>query len=290
MNCGFPIWVNERLRPCGKCQGCARKRRNSWVGRMVMEQTQHKECAFVTLTYDEANLPLVHQEENDVWIPTLVKSHVQRWIRSVRKKATRYDRELRYFAAGEYGDKSGRPHYHLIVFGTGPFWNQIYAESWNKGFVSSYEATPASMAYVAKYCLKGGKDPELDLPVHGEWNAETPRITTPPFRLTSRRPAIGTTYAPIIAMQLARDTGHGLSYDPAHNGPVNQIRFQGKKYPLDRLMKDHLGEQLSLRGVNHFMLDAMLNRDYPEPTNEEVFKARQRHNKALRSRESRLKL
>ncbi len=288
MTCGFPILVHDRLRPCGHCQGCARNRRNAWVGRMIMEQTQHKESAFVTLTYEDA--PLVHHEDNDVWIPTLVKSHLQKWLRSVRKKATYFGENFRYFAAGEYGTKKGRPHYHVITFGTGPLWNEIYKDSWSRGFVSSYEATPASMAYVAKYTLKGGTDPELDLPEHGENSLEVERVTQPPFRLMSRKPAIGATFAPNIARQLARGTGHGITYDPSFCGPVNQVRFQGKKYPLDRTMKHHLEQQLLGRGVNTHLVDAMLRRDYPEPDHEEIEKARQGHHKALRNRETRLKL
>jgi len=256
-----------------------------------MEQTQHKESCFVTLTYDEANLPIVHHEESDSWIPTLAKSHVQKFIRSVRKKTTHLERHLSYFAAGEYGDKGGRPHYHLILFGTGPLWNQIYEISWKKGFVSSYEATPASMAYVAKYCLKGGRDPELLLPTSTpHTDPKENRVTTPPFRLTSRRPAIGATFAPNIAKALARDTGHGLLYDPHKSGPANRITIRNKHYPLDVTMKSHLEQALIDRGVNSFMVSAMLTRDYPEPTNEEIQKARETHQKALRQRNNRTKL
>ena len=294
MTCGFPIDVGGKLRPCGKCQGCARKRRNSWVGRMLMEQTQHQESAFVTLTYNDENLPWAHNEENDLWIPTLVKSHCQKWIKSVRQKAMHLDRPLRYFAAGEYGTKGERkinPHYHIILFGTGPLWNKIYEESWKKGFVSSYAATPASMAYVAKYCLKGGQDPELHLPTsQPQSDPAENRATSPPFRLTSRRPAIGTTFAKNIATSLVTANPHGLLYDPSLQGPANQIQISKKNYPLDTTMKHHLETALYARGVNDEHINAMLNRDFPEATDEEIKKARGAHEKALRTRDTRLKL
>ena len=257
---------------------------------MLLEQSQHKESAFVTLTYQEGELPLVYHPEHDIWIPTLEKSHLQKWIRSVRKKGTHLGRKLRYFAAGEYGSKSGRPHYHLILFGIGPTWNQIFADTWNRGFVSSYEATARSMAYVAKYCLKHGNDPELNLPEYGEYSLENPRITTPPFRLTSRRPALGTTFAQHIATSLVPATGHGLLYDPSETGPVNRLLIAGKSYPLDRTMKSHLDDQLVDRGVNDDQLTAMLHRDDWDPTHEEIIEARALCRKAGRTSNKKIKL
>jgi len=257
---------------------------------MLMEQTQHNESAFVTLTYADEYLPQA-RTEGDLWIPTLVKSHPQKWIRSVRQKAMQHGLPIRYFAAGEYGEKSGRPHYHVILFGIGPLWNRIYEESWKKGYVSSYEATAASMAYVAKYCLKGGKDPELQLPTclpHEDPGIN--RVTIPPFRLTSRKPAIGATFAPNIANSLVSRTGNSLSFDPSRAGPANRIRIGGRKYPLDRTMKGHLEKALLERGVHELQVDAILSRDFGDPTNEEIEKGRQAHQKALRQRGSRAKL
>jgi len=248
---------------------------------MLMEQAQHTESAFVTLTYK--NAPMVFRPEDETWIPTLVKSDLQNWLRSVRKKSTRLGVVFRYFAAAEYGDEGGRPHYHVITFGTGPFWTSIYEDSWNKGFVSSYEATPSSMAYVAKYCLKGGRDPELD-------DHPTTRISLPPFRLMSRNPAIGKTFAPNIANTLAGRDGHGSSYDPTRSGPANQVRIHGKRYPLDRTMRQYVGTELLQKGINPYMADAMLNRDYPDATQDEIKKGREAHTKALRQRNARNKL
>ena len=162
---------------------------------MLMEQTKHRETCFLTLTYAPEHLPHVYHEESDTWIPTLVKSHLQKWIRSARKTCTWNTSPIRYFAAGEYGTKSGRPHYHLILFGIGPTWTDLFAKTWKKGFYSVYEATPASMAYTAKYCLKGGEDPELNLPTSTPHSLEEDRATVAPFRLMSRKPAIGASFA-----------------------------------------------------------------------------------------------
>jgi len=55
-------------------------------------------------------------------------------------------------------------------------------------------------------------------------------------------------------------------------------------------MKAHLAAALIEKGVNHYMVDAMVNRDFGDPTNEEIKKGRESHQKAIRQRGSRAKL
>ena len=79
---------------------------------------------FVTLTYNEDFLPVVEVEDpytgQRMLRETLRKTDLQAVIRRMdyhyRKK---YDKALRYLAAGEYGGQFGRPHYHLILFDIG---------------------------------------------------------------------------------------------------------------------------------------------------------------------------
>jgi hypothetical protein len=59
----------------------------------------------VTLTYDDRFLPEGGQ---------LVYSDFQRFIRRVRKKL---NMRVRFYMAGEYGEKYSRPHFHAILFG-----------------------------------------------------------------------------------------------------------------------------------------------------------------------------
>lgn len=65
----------------------------------------HDENDFVTLTYRPEDLPKGG---------TLVKDHLQKFIKRARK---RYGVGLKYYAVGEYGDKLGRPHYHIALMG-----------------------------------------------------------------------------------------------------------------------------------------------------------------------------
>lgn len=66
---------------------------------------------------------------------------------------------LKYFAVGEYGSQTERPHFHLIIFNL-PYYDkykqrdeliQLLAFAWQLGFVHVGEVTPASIHYVTKY-------------------------------------------------------------------------------------------------------------------------------------------
>lgn len=69
----------------------------------MLESKLHDDNAFVTLTYaDDAQT-------------TLEPKHLQDWLKRFRK--TIEPQKIRYYAVGEYGDNSQRPHYHLALFG-----------------------------------------------------------------------------------------------------------------------------------------------------------------------------
>lgn len=145
-----------------------------------MHETQmHEQNCFVTLTYNEENLP----KDNSLDV-----SHWQKFAKRLRKKS-----KFRFFHCGEYGDKNARPHYHAILFGVDfsdkveiknnnsrfnskGEWGKLYTsryleETWKLGFVTVGEATWQSAAYVARYIMKkkfgdqaedhyGGRKPE----------------------------------------------------------------------------------------------------------------------------------
>lgn len=92
--------------PCGKCIGCKIRRSQDWAVRCVHESQFHEQNMFITLTYDDEYLPNGN---------TLIKKHVQDFIKRFRTLIS--PKRIRYFACGEYGEKSGRAHYHIILFG-----------------------------------------------------------------------------------------------------------------------------------------------------------------------------
>lgn len=95
--------------PCGQCIGCRLQHAETWAIRMVHEAQTHEENSFVTLTYDDENLPPNGLQYSDV----------TKFIKKLRRvlDKTQYKGKLKYYRVGEYGDKFSRPHYHLIIFG-----------------------------------------------------------------------------------------------------------------------------------------------------------------------------
>jgi hypothetical protein len=48
---------NAQLLPCGHCPGCKMANAASWANRMEMELPYHENAWFLTLTYDNENVP-----------------------------------------------------------------------------------------------------------------------------------------------------------------------------------------------------------------------------------------
>lgn len=159
--------------------------------------------SFITLTYDEKNLP-----DNG----ELQYSDFQQFMKKLRHIVGIFDwktkqqwesTKLRFFVAGEYGELHGRPHYHLILFNyqfpdlkehSQKKENVLYTsewltEIWGKGNATIGQVGYASAAYVAQYCFK-----KLEGKEHLESvDRETGEVThkTAEFIRMSLRPGIG---------------------------------------------------------------------------------------------------
>jgi len=173
--------------PCGQCIGCRLERSRQWAMRCVHEAMEHDANCFITLTYDQENLPKdgsLHLED------------FQKFFKRLRKQ---YGKGIRFFHCGEYGDKNSRPHYHAIIFGLDFKDKKLYStrdniklytsksleKLWGKGFCPIGEANFETAAYVARYITKkvtGNKADEY-------YNGKKPEYTT-----MSRRPGIGSNY------------------------------------------------------------------------------------------------
>lgn len=173
--------------PCGRCAGCRLEHSRQWALRCMHEKRMHTDSCFVTLTYDNANLPPGN---------TLNKKHLQDFMKRLRKN---YPAGLRFFACGEYGEKTLRPHYHLLLLNsdfadkrlvkTGSEYN-LYASAslsklWPMGQHALGDVNFNSAAYVARYCMKKITGPKADSHYNGR---------QPEFIVMSRRPGIGTSY------------------------------------------------------------------------------------------------
>jgi len=119
------------------------------------ESQAHGVSCFVTLTYSDAHLPPG---------ATLVKRDLQLFFKRLRKSHAPF--KIKYFAAGEYGDQTLRPHYHAIIFNYFPedrvrldghesLYRSPQLESlWRYGNVSFGLVSFASCSYVAHYTGK----------------------------------------------------------------------------------------------------------------------------------------
>lgn len=192
--------------PCGQCMSCRIDYSRQWANRCLLEMQYHKSTMFVTLTYNDENLPTDILDvapdtgETNIPIHSLVLKDLQNFFKDLRYH---YKDKLRYFACGEYGDK-GRPHYHCIIFGlelddlkmykrvvqngqvywyyTSPLLDSI----WNKGFVIVAPASWESIAYTARYVTKKLKGQAAQF--YEDYHLK------PEFVVMSRKPGIANQY------------------------------------------------------------------------------------------------
>lgn len=193
--------------PCGKCYGCRMQYAREWADRCMLELQDHDDSYFVTLTYDNDNLPL-----NDFIDPvtgeigktaTLDKRDMQLFFKRLRKACeSRGDaNKIRYFMCGEYGSETYRPHYHAIIYGLrlddlveykkNELGQQLYNSEflqkiWPHGFVVIGEVTWDSCCYTARYILK--KQIGQTSEVYERYNF------VPEYTAMSRRPGIARKY------------------------------------------------------------------------------------------------
>ena len=184
---------------CGRCIGCRLEKSRQWAVRCVHESQTNKHNSFLTLTYDNKNLPKDHNID---------KTHIQKFIKRLRKKFDK--KKLSYMYCGEYGEDLGRPHYHICLFGIDfhqdrkiyrttnqdhkLYNSKILDKLWPYGHAVIGDLTYQSAAYVARYVTKkiNGKDKEDH---YGQkidtQSGEITLLRTPEFAEASRRPALG---------------------------------------------------------------------------------------------------
>lgn len=169
---------NAVLLPCGHCAGCKLANASSWANRMEMELPYHENAWFLTLTYNEDNIPYRYTfDEGTGEVLTenysLCDEDMQKFWKRLRRHIEYHELgngKLMYFQAGEYGGKTHRPHYHAIVYDL-PIKNEelkIYKKEkgytyyncewlekiWGMGFVVIAPAEWRNMAYTARYTTK----------------------------------------------------------------------------------------------------------------------------------------
>lgn len=141
--------------PCGKCPKCKRKRVQQWVFRMKQEDKISSSAYFITLTYNTKHVPISNNK-----FMTLDKTDYQKFMKRLRKLQAKKSKEkLVYYACGEYGESTNRPHYHAIIFNISD--TEDINTAWGLGDVHIGGVTGASIAYCVKYI-----DKEKRIPMH----------------------------------------------------------------------------------------------------------------------------
>jgi hypothetical protein len=209
--------------PCGKCPKCLARKANAWAFRLLAEQKRSHSSDFITLTYDDDHLTYIQEDQ-----PVLVKRDVQLFFKKLRKlQSQNLDWShvpIKYFAVGEYGTNTLRPHYHLILINAHL---PLIQSAWDKGQVHYASCTPASIAYTLKYMSKPPNPNTTTLP--------------PEFRLMSK--GLGNCYiTPAIKAWHNND----------HLNRMYLHTNDGKKIAMPRYYKDRIFAQAKrLQAANH---------------------------------------
>lgn len=195
--------------PCGKCVSCQIAKSRDWANRCILEMEDHSHTTFLTLTYDDAHLPRtwdINKATGECTpVATLVPRDLQLFLKKLRFHA---DNHIRFFACGEYGSRTFRPHYHLIIFGlhcqdaepqsrseignqyyTSDFISRLWTDQYGDplGYHILAPATWKTCAYTARYILKKQTDQNSR-----QWYKD--HGLEPPFMRCSRSPGIGAHY------------------------------------------------------------------------------------------------
>lgn len=154
--------------PCGECGICMRNKVSEWKIRLTEESKINIANSFITLTYNDENLPK----------DGVNKEHIQKFNKQLRNYY-----KYRYYYVSEYGPTTNRPHYHGILFGIDNHTDSEMVDKlekiWAKGFVTLTQLEPTRINYVAEYHVLKNVNPVG---------------SNPNFKLLSCKPAIGSNY------------------------------------------------------------------------------------------------
>lgn len=226
-----------------------------------MEAMQHSSNVFITLTYEDPKLPLASKSG----LPSLQPRDLQLFLKRLRKQMAPI--ELRFFAVGEYGNETERPHYHSAIFNfpqcsngrtiesatTRRLWERccptchMVGARWGKGDIEVRNLDQAKCGYLAGYVTKkmtGVDDARL-------------RGRHPEFSRPSRRPGIGF----LAVAEMARLVDQYC--DPAElvDVPNHILVAAGRQQPLGRYMRNKM--RLAL-GLPEGAPDAVLRQAWEE--------------------------
>lgn len=258
MLCKFPtVFPNSPMpAPCKRCVHCLINRRDVWATRMLCESMHSSDNSFLTVTFNDEHLPADLSLDPD--------THRLFMYRFRDRLSYHFDRKVRFYMAGEYGEKNGRPHYHYALFGFPhcPYGGgrtiggqyrpcqcslcSFCKDAWGFGDVFLGSLTSDSAKYVAKYITNGLSRPcSCSKYFKGsDWHHPKCSVTRlqgrhPEFSRQSNQPGIGAVAIPAIKDILTR-------YDIKFDDLPNVMLQTGKPLPLGKYMKDKILDEIGI--------------------------------------------
>lgn len=190
--------------PCGKCAECTRKKQAEFSALSIHQGLVSGSLYMFTLTYRNSSVPVAISEDAvdgpriigfergcDDWLSSdgkfmnsirvydengsdtrccsLRREDVKLVLKQFRTLCKERDLSLdkfKYAFFGEFGEQSGRPHYHGLCFGLSPIQAKLFSDLWQQrfGFVHcgpvpgtsvSLDDILAMSQYASKYVSKG---------------------------------------------------------------------------------------------------------------------------------------
>lgn len=287
--------------PCGRCDGCRLERSRQWAIRCVHESKLHEQNCFITLTFNNENLPIHNSLDHSIF---------QRFMKRLRKRC---GNGIKFYMAGEYGEVCrdcslsrvycscvrfnrtlGRPHFHACIFGydfpdrvlfkqrdgVKLYKSQLLSDIWGHGNVSVGDVTFESAAYIARYIAKKvlGKDAQNYYLEHGFLDSNGELFAKKPeYTRMSNRVAIGKDYYKLFkddfypSDQCVVRDGVVMQppkyYDKLHDldNPEEMALVKSKRvYRAEQRWFDNLPERLSVREKCHLLKMERFKRNLEE--------------------------
>lgn len=202
--------------PCGKCIQCRLSYSREWANRCMLELKTSANAYFLTLTYSDEYLqfaPFCDPSSGELSTrPALIPKHFTNFMKRLRKRCAEMGQEgQRFFACGEYGGETLRPHYHAIIYNLplellenshvfpdssdeAPLWTAPeLSKLWPFGHVVFGDVNWQTCAYVARYVVKKAKGKDRAAQIKAHDMLGLPQFPEEFVRM-SRRPGIGREY------------------------------------------------------------------------------------------------
>lgn len=247
MLCASPIPFRSGFRRCDTCTKCRRAKRAMVVARLLIEALGHERVSFITLTYAPANLPAggtLYRPDLRTFLKRLRRTYqynlsIDPRISNLPPDLLAEQSRLRFFTAGEYGERFARPHFHVVTYGADkattingePFAKMVH-RSWGLGSTHiGSNFTDAAANYCASYAAKGMTKKGLPV-LEGR---------SPEFASWPTRPGLGVVGLPILLRRLLGGV-EPAEFVARHGSLPSSALLNGKVHTFGRYLTPKLYE------------------------------------------------